>query len=96
MEHEEPPSPRQTCLPYILLSMLVLFGLPVMIIATGGWFLHLMMLVCAVVGFGLLHYLLWGRLLTQQTAGQREEEAFRDKTDLDDWWRPESDRFTRF
>ena len=42
-----------------------------LILATGGWAVYLVWIVAAIGLFGLIHYLLWGRLLLRQTAGEQ-------------------------
>lgn len=34
---------------------------------------------------GMLHYALWGQTLTQETAGEREEEALRARLESEPW-----------
>jgi hypothetical protein len=57
-------------------------------IITGGYFLYFLLLVGGVVLLGWVHYLLWGKLLSEQTAGEREEEQVRQQAD--DWQRPDA------
>ena len=48
-----------------------------LVVATGGWAVHVLWIGTAIFLFGAIHYMLWGRLMLQQTAGEREEEEVR-------------------
>ncbi len=41
-------------------------------------------IVGMMVGFGYMHYWLWGRAMSQEVAGEREEEELRQQTEVDD------------
>lgn len=43
-----------------------------LILITGGLFLWLVLGVSAVAALSLVHYVLWGRVFSQNTAGERE------------------------
>jgi threonine/homoserine/homoserine lactone efflux protein len=52
--------------------------------------------VFMIAGFGCLHYLLWGRSLSQEVAGEREEEEMRARAEQDaDAWPPVDDPHPR-
>ena len=72
---------RGACLTILLTGGLVGMILLVLVLATAGWAMHVVWIGTAIVLFGLFHYLLWGRLLLQQTAGEREEEEVRQKAE---------------
>jgi hypothetical protein len=77
--------PRPTTLPFIL-GLVVLGGFLVfLILVSGGFFLWVVLSGFAVFGVGLMHYLMWGQRLHQQTEGQREEERLRQETEEDRW-----------
>jgi hypothetical protein len=68
---------RGSCLTIALTGGLVGFLLLLLVVATEGWAVYAIGIAAAIGMFGLAHYLLWGRLLLQQTAGEREEEEAR-------------------
>ncbi len=65
---------RSHFLPLVLASMGLFFFLLVLMLLTGGFVFYIVLCVTAAVALGTLHWLLWGRLLTDLTAGEREEE----------------------
>ncbi len=65
---------RGSCLSIMLTGGFVGFLVLLLAVATGGWAFHVLWIAAAIGLFGLIHYLLWGRMLQQQTAGEREEE----------------------
>jgi len=72
---------RGSCLTILLTGGLVCVLLLLLVVATGGWAAHVVWIGAAIFLFGLVHYLLWGRLLTRQTAGEREEEEVRQQVE---------------
>jgi hypothetical protein len=50
-----------------------------LILVTGGFFLYVLVAVAVIGLVGSLHYLLWGRALTQDVAGEREEDEARER-----------------
>ena len=68
---------RGSCLAVMLTGTFTGFLLVLLVLATGGWAVHVLWIAAAVAMFGLVHYLLWGRLMLRQTAGEREEEEVR-------------------
>lgn len=68
---------RASCLAILLAGAFSGFILVLLVLATGGWAVYLLWIAGGVGAFALLHYLLWGRLLLRQTAGEREEEELR-------------------
>ena len=68
---------RGSCLAVMLTTMFTAFLLVLLVLATGGWAVHLVWIIAAIGAFGLIHYLLWGRLMLRQTAGEHEEEELR-------------------
>jgi hypothetical protein len=49
------------------------FGL-LLSLATGGYFVYVVGAMAAVVLIGAMHYALWGRMLDESTAAEREKE----------------------
>jgi hypothetical protein len=66
-------SKRSTLLTVFLAGLVGMFFLGFLILITGGFFLHVALIVGVVGGMAGFHYLLWGKLLTERTAGEREE-----------------------
>jgi hypothetical protein len=84
---------RQTFLT-VFLGTIVLFGLLlVFTILTGGFLLYVLAVVGAAGLFAAMHYFLWGRALTEATAGEREEMEAQDRAaQQDDGWLDETRR----
>jgi fatty acid desaturase len=83
---------RETTLAAMLTVLAAAGFLFFLMMLTGGWVIYLILVVLGIIGFGGLHYLLWGRLMMEETAGEREEAEFRAKLELNEWDLPESDR----
>jgi arginine exporter protein ArgO len=79
-----PGSARQTVVTVALTSVAAAFSLLLLVMIGGGFFVYLVGIVGAIVAFGGFHYLVWGRLLTQETAGEREEEQLRQRALAED------------
>jgi hypothetical protein len=75
---------RQTIVTVFLTTMAAAFFVLLLLLITGSYFIYLVGILSVIGGFGALHYLLWGRLLTQETAGEREEEQLRQRALADD------------
>jgi hypothetical protein len=63
-----------------------------LVLVTGGFFLYPLLVGGGIAAVGGLHYLLWGRGLTEQTAGEREEAEFRARMEAEPWSLPEAHR----
>jgi hypothetical protein len=84
----------------ILLALLGGAGMVVFAVVILSPFMALVVgavvVVALMVGFGYLHYWLWGRSMVQQTAGEREEEEMRAAAEDDaDAWPPIEEPFPR-
>jgi len=79
---------RGSCLTILLTGGLVCSLLLLVVLATGGWAVYVVWIGAGIFLFGLVHYLLWGRLLLQQTAGEREEEEVRRRAEERESGRP--------
>jgi hypothetical protein len=66
-------SKRSTFLTVALAGIVGMFFLGFMILITGGFFVHVALILGVVGVMSGLHYLVWGKLLTDRTAGEREE-----------------------
>ncbi len=90
-----PASGRQTVVSVVLTGMAAAFFLLLLLLITGGYFVYLVGTLGAILAFGGLHYVLWGRLLTEETAGEREEEQLRERALAEDEPRPPDRRIRR-
>ncbi len=70
---------RGTCLSIMMAAGVAGFFALLLVVATGGWAVYVIGVAGAIFLFGAFHYLLWGRFMLQQTAGDREEEEMRRK-----------------
>src|SRR3954447_17193534 len=73
MATQEPESGRAMFLPLLLGGMLLAFFALFLILITGGFFFHVLSVMLFIAFLAGVHYLLWGKSLMQQTAGEREE-----------------------
>jgi hypothetical protein len=86
MTPESPEEPRRESVLPLMLSIVSLGGILLfLIVVSGGFFLYVLAGVCALLFVGLLHYLLWGASMHQQTEGDREEERLREETEENIW-----------
>jgi len=76
---------RETIVSVMLTGMTAAFFLLLLALISGGYFVYLLLILIAIGAFGSFHYLLWGRLLSEETAGEREEEQLRQRALADDW-----------
>ena len=87
MDYESLPpssqSQRQTLLA-VLLAILVGAGFVFfLVLVTGGLFLEILAALGGMGLFGYVHYLLWGRSLSQQVAGERTAEEDHTPAEVD-------------
>jgi hypothetical protein len=95
MDQSPRPPRRQTFLTVFLALLLGSFALLVLILVSGGFFLYVIYLALAIAGIAVIHYVLWGRALSREVAGEREEEQLRQRAAADDWPLPGPDSFRR-
>jgi hypothetical protein len=95
MDANQRPPRRQTFLTVFLALLLGLFALLVLILVSGGFFLYVIYLALAIAGIAAVHYVLWGRALSREVAGEREEEQLRQRAAADDWPLPDPNSFRR-
>jgi hypothetical protein len=69
----DPGSDRATFLPVMFGAAVVLFSVTFLVMITGGLFFYVALVAGGLAAMGGLHYLLWGKLLSERTAGEREE-----------------------
>jgi hypothetical protein len=76
---------RENLLAIVLSAMIVGGFVVFMIIATGGLLLQILGAVVVLAVLGWIHFQLWGRTLSEETAGEREEAELRAKIEQKDW-----------
>ena len=77
---------RRASVMTVLFAFMGLLGtVVVMTILTWGLFLYVIPVVAGVALFVGLNYLLWGRGMLQDTAGEREEEELRASMERPPW-----------
>ena len=85
MEHPDTSSTRRR--ESFLTIFLTLLGgagfLSFLIVVSGGFFFYVVIAVAALGLFGYCHYLLWGRSMIENTAGEREELLLREQMEED-------------
>jgi hypothetical protein len=75
----------------IVVTTLILIGVPclgILTLATDGIILALPVGVGILSVVGLAHYLLWGRSMSRQTEGEREEAKLREQMEAEEWDMP--------
>jgi len=73
MSEPESVERRGASLSILIATMVVGFFSLVMIILTGGMFFYFSGVGVGLILLGMLHYVVWGRAMEQQTAQHREE-----------------------
>jgi hypothetical protein len=76
---------RQTFLSITLAAGGAIFFLLLLILLSGGFFLYCLLAGAALCAVCLFHYAVWGRALSQEVAGEREEELLRQRAEEEDW-----------
>jgi hypothetical protein len=79
--NDSPPDNAPSRDTFLAVLLLIVIGVPLFVffnIATGGLFILLLVLVAGVAVLGVFNYFLWGHSLTEETAGEREEEELRE------------------
>ncbi len=86
MEPERPAgSTRESLLP-VMLGLVTLGGLLLfLILVSGGFFLYVLAAVFALSLVAIVHYLMWGALMNQQSESDREEERLREEKEEKIW-----------
>jgi hypothetical protein len=80
------PQRREAFLYVFLAGLVIFFSLLVLILISGGIFLYVLLIALAVAAVGLFHYVVWGRALSEEVAGEREEEQLRQRAEAADEW----------
>lgn len=74
-----PESYRGTIISVLSMTILAAAGMVVMFALCGGLSVYTAAVIGGVIALGCLHYLWWGRALSRQVAGEREETEIRDR-----------------
>jgi len=79
MDHNYSPRQQQrhAMLTVFLTVLALIFSGLVLIVISNGLVLFVMLLSGGMFLLGMIHYLLWGRAFSEETAGEREEEQLR-------------------
>jgi hypothetical protein len=98
MEREGKPahSGRETAL---TLGLTALFGggfTVFLILVSGGFFFYVLLAVAIIGLVGCGHYFLWGQALTEELAGEREEEELRERMETGNGFHSDRIRPRRF
>ena len=83
---------RETVLTVMLAALGSAGVLFFLVLITGGFLLWLVTGLLAVIGLGLLNYLIWGFWLVQATEGEREEAQLQGQLDVNEWDLPDPRR----
>jgi hypothetical protein len=75
----DPVQRRATFLPMFLAVAGGGFACLLLVLLTGGFFFYFGLVVLGLTGLGLFHYMVWGRAMSEQTAGEREEMELLEK-----------------
>jgi hypothetical protein len=73
-DFHEPSRGRETMLTLLLTGLGMGAFLLFLIFVTSGFFLYVVLAVGGITALGFVHYILWGRAMTQDVAGEQEHE----------------------
>ena len=91
MDRETPP-PNRTRETVVVLTLTLLFGGVIVFfldIISFGIFSYAGMVAGAIVVLGCLHYLLWGRAMSEEVAAEREAMLLKEEKEAEDREHPE-------
>jgi fatty acid desaturase len=100
MDHNYSPQQQQRhALLTVFLTVLALMFFGLVLIVIGNGLVEAVVLIGGgMFLLGMFHYLLWGRALSQETAGEREEEQLRQRAaevESEENWHPPDTRIRR-
>jgi hypothetical protein len=72
-EQDDPVQSRSTFLPVVLGTLVVTFICGALILLTGGLVFYVGCSVGLLVLLGLIHYVVWGKSMSDEVAGERAE-----------------------
>jgi Ca2+/Na+ antiporter len=81
MEPTPRPTGRENLLTIVLVLLLGGSFTFFLVMVSMGVFQYVIATVIGITLLGYLHYVLWGYSFSQQVAGEREEEEFRERMD---------------
>lgn len=85
---------RHATMSVFFVVFVVGFSLLFLIAVSGGLFLYVLLLAGFIFFVAAIHYVLWGKLFSEQTAGESEEERLRQRAaeieSGDDWHMPDT------
>ncbi len=82
---EDPPRKRRETYLTVFLALLLLGAFVFLLtLLSFGFFFYVVVAVGGIVLLGYVHYVFWGYALSQQTAGEREEEEVRRRMEGED------------
>lgn len=80
MTQPDPAQARRSSFLSLLLGMLAaLFALGLLILLGGSLLFPFVAVILGIIAVAMFHYLLWGKSLSEQTAGEREEMALNER-----------------
>jgi hypothetical protein len=80
-EQQEPNRGLASFLAVILTGMAAFFFLLVLLLLTGGLFFSLVLFFVFMAGLVTFHWVVWGKVLTELTAGEREEDELQKRAE---------------
>jgi hypothetical protein len=78
-EPDDSAPERATFLPLMLATLGTGFFFLVLLVLTGGLIFYVGCTVAGLVFLGLIHYTLWGKTMSEQVGGEREEMELLDR-----------------
>ncbi len=78
----EPPAARGSALSIILAALLALVVGAVLIVLTIGFFANVMAAIAILFGVAALHYVVWGRWLSQSIREEAEADEQYNRTEI--------------
>jgi hypothetical protein len=72
-EQDDPVQSRATFLPVVLGTLVVIFICVALILLTGGLVFYVGCTVGLLVLLGLIHYVVWGKSMSDEVAAERQE-----------------------
>ncbi len=82
--HDSYRQRRENFLSVFLAGLAALSFLAVLVLISS-LFLYVLLVAVAMFLVGMLHYLLWGKMLSDEVAGEREEEQLRQRAQAGGW-----------
>jgi hypothetical protein len=92
VEQEPSETPdREKFLAVVLATLVVAAAFFFLIVVTGGLIIYVIGVAAGVGLLAFINYCLWGRGMSQDVAGEREELEMQEKTSLPEWDLPTED-----